>query len=108
MQRLCHSSILIWIGLLVLKQIVNVPVLGAVVAGDARDRAAEPAEQVTILGMVLNHVHTGEKDPSVFVYALDGPPQIKSEFEKIMAEYYPDRGSTATRPGHYWINSRPD
>lgn len=92
MRRLCHSSIIIWIGLLVLKSIVNVPVLGAVVAGDAGDRSAEPAEQVTIMGMVLNHVHTGEKDRSVFVYALDGPPQIKSEFEKIMAEYYPERG----------------
>ncbi len=92
MRRLCHSSIILWIGLLVLRLIVNVPVLGAVVAGDAGDRSAAPAEQVTILGMVLNHVHTGEKDPSVFVYALDGPPQIKSEFEKIMAEYYPDRG----------------
>jgi hypothetical protein len=26
------------------------------------------------------------------VYALDGPPQIKSEFESIMAGYYPERG----------------
>jgi hypothetical protein len=92
MRRLCHSSIILWIGLLMLKSIVNVPALGAVVAGDAGDRPAEPAGQVTILGMVLNHVHTGEKERSVFVYALDGPPQIKSEFEKIMAEYYPDRG----------------
>jgi hypothetical protein len=92
MKRLCHSSIIIGLGLLVLGSIVNVPVLAAVVAGDAGGRSAEPARQVTILGMVLNHVHTGEKDRSVFVYALDGPPQIKSEFDKIMAEYYPERG----------------
>jgi hypothetical protein len=95
MRRLCHSPIVVWIGLLVLKSIVNVPVFGAVVAGDAADRSAGPAEQVTILGMVLNHVHTGEKDRSVFVYALDGPPPIKSEFQKIMADYYPDRGLDA-------------
>ncbi len=55
-------------------------------------QAAKLAGPVTIKGMVLNHVHTGEKDQSVFVYALDGPPPIKTEFEKIMADYYPERG----------------
>jgi formylglycine-generating enzyme required for sulfatase activity len=92
MRGLCHSSIILRIGLLVLRSNLNLAVLGAAVAGNAGDRSAEPAGQVTILGMVLNYVHTGERDRSVFVYALDGPPQIKSEFDKIMAEYYPDRG----------------
>ena len=94
MRRLRHSrsSIVIAFGLLALKLIVNVSILGAVDVADGDNRSAEPAEQVTIKGMVLNHVHTGEKDRGVFLYALDGPPQIKSQFEKIMAEYYPDRG----------------
>lgn len=39
---------------------------------------------VTIKGMVLNNVHTGEKKSAVFVYALDGPPPIKTELERIM------------------------
>jgi hypothetical protein len=77
--------------LLVLRVGVNVSVSAVMAAGDPGNRSAEPAGQVMIKGMVLNHVHTGEKERSVFVYALDGPPPIKSEFEKIMAGYYPDR-----------------
>src|SRR5271169_3654347 len=94
MRRLRHSrsSIVISIGLLAFKLIVNVPILGAEDTADVANRSAESAEQVTIKGMVLNHVHTGEKDRGVFLYALDGPPQIKTQIEKIIAEYYPDRG----------------
>ncbi len=76
--------------------------LGPVLAVDDADaprqagnQGAEQAETVTIKGMVLNHIHTGEKDPAVFVYALDGPPPVKAEFEKIMADYYPERGLDA-------------
>jgi formylglycine-generating enzyme required for sulfatase activity len=47
---------------------------------------------VTLKGMVLNNVHTGEKVESVFIYALGGPPEVKAEFEKIIAEHYPDKG----------------
>ena len=50
------------------------------------------AVEVTIKGMVLNNVHTGEKEKSVFVYALDGTPEIRAEVDRIMAEYYPDKG----------------
>ena len=50
------------------------------------------AVEVTIKGMVLNNVHTGEKEKSVFVYALDGPPEIRAEVDRIMAEYYPAKG----------------
>ena len=92
MRRPWHSSVITGIGLLVLEQVVIALASGAVVAAKAGNRSVAPAEPVTIKGMVLNQVHTGEKDRSVFVYALDGPPQIKSELDKTMAEYYPARG----------------
>ncbi len=50
------------------------------------------ANEVTIKGMVLNNVHTGEEQTSVFVYALDGTPEIRAEVDRIMAQYYPDKG----------------
>ncbi len=59
---------------------------------EADGPSAPPGGQVTVKGMVLNQVHTGEKETSVFVYALDGPPEVKAEFERIMAEHYPDKG----------------
>jgi hypothetical protein len=55
--------------------------------------ATPPAnDKVTIKGMVLNNVHSGEDQESVFVYALDGTPQIRAEVDRIMAENYPDKG----------------
>ncbi len=55
--------------------------------------AASPAEnEVTIKGMVLNNVHSGENQTSVFVYALDGTPEIRAEVDRIMAHDYPDKG----------------
>jgi hypothetical protein len=51
--------------------------------------------EVTIKGNILSNVHTGEKEKSVFLIAYDGTPQIKAEFEKIMAEFYPDKGLDA-------------
>ena len=55
--------------------------------------ATPPADdQVTIKGMVLNNVHTGEDRESVFAYALDGTPEIRAEVDRIMAENYPDKG----------------
>jgi len=69
-------------------------------AANAGEPAPPTGDQVTIKGMVLNNVHTGEKDASVFVYALDGPPQVKAEFDKILAEFYPDEsldGAAARR-----------
>ncbi|MCY3022726.1 MAG: SUMF1/EgtB/PvdO family nonheme iron enzyme [Planctomycetota bacterium] len=62
--------------------------------GAAAGQAAA-ADEVTLKGMVLNQVHTGEKENSVFVYALDGPPEIKAEFDRIMTEYYPEKGLDA-------------
>ena len=53
------------------------------------------AGEVTIKGMVLNNIHTGERQKSVFVYALEGTPEIRAEVDKIMAEHYPDRGLDA-------------
>ena len=50
---------------------------------------------ITIKGIVLNEVHTGEREQSVFVYALDGTPEIRAEVEKLVAEYYPDKGLDA-------------
>jgi hypothetical protein len=62
------------------------------VAADAGESSLPLSDHVSVKGMVLNHVHTGEKDGSVFVYVLDGPPQVKTEFDKIVAEFYPDQG----------------
>jgi uncharacterized protein (DUF1778 family) len=89
------KSCLGWLPLLLMTRILSASLVGAEVAGDTVNQAAQPARQVMIKGMVLNHVHTGERDHSVFVYALDGPPAVRSEFEKIMAQYYPERGLDA-------------
>jgi hypothetical protein len=61
-----------------------------------RSPAAQPAGgEVTIQGNVLSNVHTGEKDKSLFLLAYNGTPAIKAEFDKIMAEHYPDKGLDA-------------
>jgi hypothetical protein len=61
--------------------------------GGATAVADQPAgSEVTIKGMVLNNVHTGEKGKAVFIYALDGTPQIRAEVDRIMADYYPEKG----------------
>jgi hypothetical protein len=54
-----------------------------------------PAVGVTLIGNVLSNVHTGEKDRSVFLLAYDGTPEIKAEFAKIVADYFPDGGLDA-------------
>jgi calcineurin-like phosphoesterase family protein len=51
--------------------------------------------QVTIKGNVLSNIHTGETSKSVFLLAYDGTPEIRAEFERIMAEHYPDTGLDA-------------
>jgi hypothetical protein len=62
-------------------------------AAFASAAASPPAgNEVTIKGMVLNNVHTGENQESVFVYALDGTPEIRAEVDRIMAQDYPDKG----------------
>ena len=59
----------------------------------AAARATPPADdRVTIKGMVLNNVHTGEDKESVFIYALDGTPAIRAEVDRIMAQNFPDKG----------------
>jgi len=57
---------------------------------DAESR--DSVSPVTLKGMVLNNVHTGEKADSVFVYALGGSPEVKAEFERIIGEHYPEKG----------------
>jgi hypothetical protein len=43
---------------------------------------AQPAVgEITIKGMVLNNVHTGEKEKRVFLYALDGPAAMREREE---------------------------
>lgn len=65
----------------------------AVTAAIAWTAAMQAAEnEIAIKGMVLNNVHTGEQEKSVFVYALDGTPEIRAEVAKILAEHYPDKG----------------
>ncbi|MGO9108107.1 MAG: formylglycine-generating enzyme family protein [Thermoguttaceae bacterium] len=51
--------------------------------------------EVTVKGMVLNNVHTGENRTCVFVYALEGTPEIRAEMDRIMAQNYPDKGLDA-------------
>jgi len=67
--------------------------LASVVASTSVARAV--ASEITIKGMVLNDVHTGEREKSVFVYAMDGTPEIRAELARIMAENYPDKGLDA-------------
>jgi formylglycine-generating enzyme required for sulfatase activity len=55
----------------------------------------ENRDEVTIKGLVLNNVHTGEQEKSVFVYALDGTAEIRAEVDRIMAENYPEKGLDA-------------
>jgi formylglycine-generating enzyme required for sulfatase activity len=59
--------------------------------------AAAPlaGSDVTIKGLVLNNVHTGEPEKTVFVYALDGTPAIRAELAGVMAEHYPEKGLDA-------------
>ncbi len=65
----------------------------AVMAGIAWTSAsAHAGTEATIKGMVLNNVHTGEKQTAVFVYALAGTPEIVAEVDRIMAHDYPERG----------------
>lgn len=66
---------------------------GLVSAQEAKPAPA--AGEVTLTGNVLSNVHTGEKDKSLFLIAYDGTPAIKAEFDKIMAEFYPDKGLDA-------------
>src|SRR5208282_5773283 len=65
------------------------PLISAQVSASESPNAGN---EVTIKGMVLNNVHTGENQTSVFVYALDGTPEICAEVERIMAQNYPERG----------------
>jgi formylglycine-generating enzyme required for sulfatase activity len=64
-----------------------------VIVGHGQTQEGKPpaGNEVVLKGMVLNNVHTREKDKSVFIYALDGPPEVKVEVDRIMAEY-PDKG----------------
>lgn len=52
-------------------------------------------KEITLKGMVLNNAHTGQDQKGVFVDVLDGPPEIRAQVEKIMAECYPENGLDA-------------
>jgi len=56
---------------------------------------AARAQEVTLKANVLSNVHTGEKEKGVFLIAYDGTPGIKAEFDRIVAEYYPEKGLDA-------------
>jgi hypothetical protein len=62
-------------------------------AGAAEHAAA--GKEVTLIGLALNNYHLYEKRKYVFFQAYDGTPEIKAEFEKILAEYFPDKGLDA-------------
>ena len=56
---------------------------------------APAGAEVTIKANVLSNVHTGQKAKGVFLIAYEGTPAIKAEFERIVAEHYPDKGLDA-------------
>jgi formylglycine-generating enzyme required for sulfatase activity len=64
---------------------------GFVAASGADANSAE----VTLKGNVLSNIHTGEKEKSIFILAYSGTPEIKAEFDKIMQEFYPEKGLDA-------------
>jgi len=68
-----------------------------VLVGPAPAQDAKPVAgaEVTLKGMVLNDEHLGEKAKSVFIYAVDGPPEVKAAFDKIVAGCYPEKGMDA-------------
>jgi len=87
---------------------VNAALLGRAAESLAEQRASDrspmiespsvglPAgKEITLKGMVLNNAHTGEEQKGVFLYVLDGPPEIRAQVEKIVAEYYLEKGLDA-------------
>ena len=60
--------------------------------GSAQEPQPAAGNEVTLKANVLSNVHTGEREKSLFLIAYDGTPEIKAEFDKIVAEYYPDKG----------------
>jgi hypothetical protein len=61
--------------------------------GGAHELVAK-GDETTIIGNTMTNSYLGKSQKGVFVYALDGPPAIKAEFETIMAGY-PDDGLDA-------------
>ena len=53
-----------------------------------------PGEEVLLIGNVLNNTHTGQKEKAVFIYAFDGAPGVKAEFERIIGDI-PEKGLNA-------------
>jgi len=68
----------------------------ALAAGQAAALETPPAGgEVTLTGNVLSGVHTGENTRCVFLLAYGGMPEVKAEFEKVLAEFYPEKGLDA-------------
>ena len=61
----------------------------------AGDKQPAAGTEVTLVGAALNNTHLYEKEKYVFFQAFAGTPEIKAEFDKIMAEYYPEKGLDA-------------
>ena len=43
----------------------------------------------------MNNAHTGEREKVAFLYAIDGSAEVKAEFDRIIADLYPDKGLDA-------------
>lgn len=61
----------------------------------ARQTTAPADKEVAITCNALSNVHTGQKDRSLFLLAFDGTPEIRAEFERILADGFPDKGLDA-------------
>ena len=68
---------------------------GISTCAQAAEAPAAQGAEVTLTCNVLSNVHTGEKEKSLFMLAYAGTPEIKAEFDRIVAEYYPDKGLDA-------------
>jgi hypothetical protein len=69
--------------------------LAAFAAASASAPAPSPGSEVTLVCNVLSNVHTGEKEKAVFLIAYDGTPEAKAEFEKVLADFCPEKGLDA-------------
>lgn len=87
-------------GLGMAAKLERIPVLSTnrpAAAATAQEEVARPAagQEIILKGMVLNEAHTGDTQKSVFVYAVDGPPEIKAQVAQLLAENYPAKGLDA-------------
>jgi len=61
-------------------------------AAPAEVTAVSAGAEVTLVGIPVNNNHFRDKEKYLVFLAFEGTPEVKDEFDKIMAECYPDKG----------------